>query len=1002
MERLYKYHFNRIYAAVAALFIVLSVLAPVGGMGSAQAAAGNPTASSTTAGNPAASSTIASTPEASNTAAPAHIKVGFFKFAGYHDMDEHGIRSGYGYDFIQMIARYDNDEYEYVGYDRGWENMLSMLDNGEIDILTNVALTPERQEKYLYSSKTIGNDGSLFTVRDDNSTVIPGEYATYDGIVVGSIKDSVQVDEFARFAEQNHFTYSIKTYGTEAEMEQALDDGEVEGIVSIGLRNLQNEKVIEQISKSDMYVITRKENTELMAKINRAIDRLDQESYNWRSELFDKYYHADQGDNISFLTDELEYIEKLNAENYVLRVAVNPDRKPYSYYENGTIVGIIPRIFDEVARRIGLNYEIQVVRTRDEYQKLLSSGNIDACLDDVYSMSEAENDGYKLTDPYLSASLARIVAAEFDGTVHKTAILKDADMKQAQLKELLGNTETVACDTTSQCIEAVKQGYADETFVYSYTVQIAQNEDPGSNLRINILMDYGNEFAIGVPRARDYHLLTILNKGINSIEKEYIQNIITDETDYQVDEIPLGTYLKQNPWVAGTGVALVLLILAVTCLLLARIHYVNRMKVEEENKNRILIEKAQQEAEFKSAEIRARERLEQALKRAQEADNAKSQFLSRMSHELRTPLNAMMGYTQMMKENIESGSMNKEQLLQNLTYSQRASRYLLEIIGDILDIQSIEAGKIQLKKEALNAETYMKNITDMICQEAAEKNISFQYDKTTNMNEEYILDGVRFQQILLNVLHNAVKFTPAGGTVTLKGEAIHQDDQTATLQFTIADTGIGMSREFMEESLFKRFAQENADITSPYDGCGTGLAISRQLLELMDGEISCTSEKGVGTTFVIRIRVEQVKGRRRRTAGRERPNYDLGGIHVLICEDNPLNQDMEKKLLEKMKCQVDIAEDGAIGLEMVERSAPGYYDAVLMDIRMPNMDGLEATRRIRGLNREDVKTMPILAVSANAFEEDVQKSLEAGMNEHLAKPVDGRVLYQKLKEYCGK
>ena len=400
-------------------------------------------------------------------------------------------------------------------------------------------------------------------------------------------------------------------------------------------------------------------------------------------------------------------------------------------------------------------------------------------------------------------------------------------------------------------------------------------------------------------------------------------------------------------------------------------------------------------------EYRNKMRLMQRNRELEQANKAKTNFLSRMSHELRTPLNAVVGYAALLDDNLVSNVMDIKAKRENIESIQRASLYLLQIIGDALDIQTIEHGKIKLRKFDVNAADYMSDIVEMVRLEAAQKHIDFSYERLTNFSEGYHIDGVRLQQVLLNLLHNAIKFTPEGGVIKMTAGAIDQDSTYTTLQFTVSDTGIGMSKEFMENSMYKSFAQENQDISSPYSGCGMGLTICKEIIKLMHGEIQCESEQGKGTKFTFTIKARHInKKQRRRDRSANKPVIDLSGIRVLICEDNPMNQDMEKKVLVRMNCEVDIAEDGKVGVEMFRNSEKGYYNIVLMDIRMPEMDGLQATKAIRSLEREDAKTTPILAVSANAFSEDVRKSIEAGMNEHLSKPVDARILHQKIREYC--
>ena len=404
--------------------------------------------------------------------------------------------------------------------------------------------------------------------------------------------------------------------------------------------------------------------------------------------------------------------------------------------------------------------------------------------------------------------------------------------------------------------------------------------------------------------------------------------------------------------------------------------------------------------EMRQKEEDQKRALEEAFEKATQADQSKGQFLSRMSHELRTPLNAISGYAAVMDQSVTDHKYDEAKTHFYLESISRAVKYQLAILGDLLDIQKIESGKMELVPTETNSAEFLGDIVAMIEPEAKEKGVAFAYERLTHVNETYFLDGVRLQQVLLNLLHNAVKFTPAGGSVKMTAEVIEQHDETNTVKFVISDTGIGMSEEFQRNYLFHSFAQEYGGNTSPYEGCGTGLAISKNIIQLMGGEITCDSKQGEGSTFTVIIPAKHIEKKRRRKMTADYSAYDLSGIRVLLCEDNEMNQDIERRMLEKMHCVVDIAADGKIGTEMFEQSSVGTYDIVLMDIRMPNMDGYEATRTIRAMEREDAKTIPILAVSANSFEEDVQNSLASGMNEHLSKPVDVQTMYEKITRYC--
>jgi len=387
-----------------------------------------------------------------------------------------------------------------------------------------------------------------------------------------------------------------------------------------------------------------------------------------------------------------------------------------------------------------------------------------------------------------------------------------------------------------------------------------------------------------------------------------------------------------------------------------------------------------------------------ALVDAKKANRAKSEFLSRMSHDMRTPLNGIIGMTYLAQE-----IKNPPQTGEYLNKIETASKFLLGLINDVLDMARAESGKMELHPEPYAMQQFLAYIDAVIRPLCREKGIHLVFDLKPVAKHRPLMDPLRFNQLCFNLLSNAVKYTPEGGTVTLRIRDQMLPDNRLSMELEISDTGIGMTREF-QKTMFEAFTQENRDDASPTRGSGLGLAISRKIIDLMGGTVEVFSEPGKGTRYHIHFVFDSVPAETEMQKEPEKHAADytgLAGKHVLLCEDHPLNQELVRTLLTQKGMIVEIAENGLVGTNRFFGSVPGYYSVILMDIRMPVMDGYEAAKTIRAMNRPDAGKVPILAMTADAFTEDIQRCLDAGMNGHIAKPIDPEGLFQTLADIVG-
>ena len=1173
------------------------------------------------------------------------VRVGFFSADGYHVMDSDGSMSGYGYDFLQMMLRYNNWSYEYVGYDKNWGDMLQMLKDGDIDMVTLANKTPEREELYDFSDKSIGTSSTIMTISAENTVITPGDYKTYDGAVVGLVEGSSHNAKFEEYALQKGFTYTPVYYDDIANLLNDLRAGEKLDIaVTSNMRLIHDEVILDEFNSTEYYVLVRKGDQTLLDEINKGIAQLSVYSPDWRSSLFEKYYSDINSKVISLSVDEREYLDQLKKDGTVIKAAMNPELGPYSYFQDGEPRGIAPAIFAEVANRLGLDYVILTSENRWDYKNQLQSGEADVDLTAYLDYSLAQRYNLKETDAYISSTLALLNrrGANLDKNDMVVAIVRDPTEYIGFNKDLITPYQVKEYESIQECIDAVKRGEADATFRYVYIAEQAVKADYTNRLQYTILPEYTFNLCLGISNDRDHRLLSTLNKAVNSLTPAFTQGVILEESMAVEPKQPVMAIAYDHPVLVVAAATFLVLILCLLVLLLVinrgqknrilasketnrfigyvcetydlvtefnlrtrrRTDYCMKdgQLVEEQREYRNLDEAyfagltenpddqklmaeafsenvigqmikeggaerylecrlkneageyrwysyiikaiAQDEQhpqnyvvfkkdiqDAKTDEEKQKQILRDALQAAKSASAAKGTFLSRMSHEIRTPLNAVIGYMSIAKDSAD----NPEKILHCVENSETAAKHLLSIINDVLDISSIESGRMKIAREEFDLRSQITTVSTMFFNQAKAKKVQFDVTLEGVTQEWVIGDSLRLNQILMNLLSNAVKFTPEGGNVKLSVTQVSTDEKNVFMRFTIQDTGIGMSEEYLTR-MFRPFEQESASTAQKYGGTGLGLSVTRNLIDLMGGSIEVTSHQGEGSTFVVSLHFERsdseheqhrnpadyshvrvlivdddkdsceyMKGLLKRcsvkcdvvfngesalkriqgragtkyaydmclmdwnmpgmngieTARRIRrecdPNlpiiiataYDvtevtdeakeigvnrviakplfqstmfdllvstygkyepeapkkrnmelIRGLRILLAEDNPMNMEIAVEILNKAGLVVDTAVDGKQAFDRFTQSPQGSYDAILMDIQMPVMDGYQATAEIRKSTHPEARTIPIIAMTANAFVEDVNAALASGMNGHIAKPVDYDKLYEVLEKFC--
>ena len=889
------------------------------------------------------------------------VKVGFFAMDGYHMMDEEGNRSGYGYDVLRLMARYWDVNYEYVGYDKSWEDMQQMLEDGEIDMVTSARKTPDREEKFDFS-RSIGTNNGILTVRSDNSTIVDGNYSTYNGMRVALLNGNTRNEEFADFADNKGFTYVPSYFDTTAEMDEALQSGNVDAIVTSSLRKINNERIVDKFGSSDFYVIVKKGNTELLDEVNYAIDQMNVVEGDWKTTLYNKNYGSTETKNLKYTEKEKSIIAQYSKDN-PLHVLCDPTRYPYSYNENGEMKGIIPDYFREIADYAGISYEFLTPVTRDEY--IAYQGNKEAT--DISIDTRLETDNYAetkewaLTAPYITMQLAKVTRRDFDGKINVVATV-DQTASNSIADAMAPGAEKLMCSTRQEMMEAVRKGKADAAFVYYYMAQSFVNSDTTGTMTYTLLEQPTFTYRMVVSSTENHVLAGILTKAMYAMPQNLVEDLAAQYTTYKATELTFVDWIRLHP------VVTVLVLLIFGWLLTTMAVIAMRLSARK---------KAQKAAQEKAEEMA------ELAEHAQAANEAKTAFLSHMSHDMRTPMNAIIGFTGIAMKNNPSGEVRN--CLEKINES---SEHLLSLINDLLDLTRVESGKVKYSPVPADVKSITDSALNITKGFLTNRDINFKIQRKEAKLPNVLADPVRLRDVLVNILSNAVKFTPDGGMITFEARCQENgEDGSINMHYRISDTGIGMSEEFIKE-VFEEFAQEDSGARTQYHGAGLGMAIVKKYVDMMGGTISVQSKKHEGTTFTVDIPLEITDQECSKSDTVFSEKVNLTGVNVLLAEDNELNAEIATVQLEEFGINVERAVDGKNAVEIFRNHPEGTFDVILMDIMMPEMNGYEAAKAIRVMNdRPDVKTIPIIAMTANSFAEDVKASQDAGMNAHLSKPI---------------
>lgn len=896
------------------------------------------------------------------------LRVGFYAYTGYHIMDKDGHRSGYSYEVLQRIAQYENVKFEYLGYDCDANEAADMLERGEIDLLPTLRMTPERAERFAFSSEPISNLATMLTVKAGNRSIVAGNYETYNGMTVGmSRRGNGRNQSFINYAAEHGFTYTPIYFDTDEELSLALRTGVITAAVSNRLRKTNNEWIIDTFDPQDCYIAVRKDDSATLQLVNDALTKMDRDDPAWRTTLFDKYNKNIHTSNKLYLTAaEENYIAAHNADGTTFQVLVNPDLYPYSYLdEDGCPTGIMVDLFKLVADRAQLHYSFLAPASRSEYRTMLDSGDADFVIDfsDDYSM--AEDYGYQLTSSYLSAEFSWVMLRSHSGGLHKVIVPDNFNSDSLEMPGLQDISNVKYAASFGDCLAAVRSGDVDACYTYTYQAERAIFDDKYNELRA-MLSDERRSFCIGVRADYDILLLDVLNKSVDSLTRADTVALTNKYINLGQQKFSLVRLAYQYP---------LFVLLIVLCVIITNVCVVLSMRAR-----------------------RFRDLTEAALHRAEEASTAKTEFLSNMSHDIRTPINGIMGMLDIAEENFE----DQARVRDCLTKMRGAASHLLSLVNDVLDMSKIESGSMKLLNNPFDLRVLLQACCDIVEGQIIERKLTFTKQIGPFWHPYLVGSELHVRQVLINILSNAVKYTPDGGTIRFCAKETLYEEGLVHLRMEITDNGIGMSEEFLQH-IFEPFTQEQRSSRTHYKGTGLGMAITKKLVDQMHGSLDVESEPGKGSTFIVRLSLP-VDPTPHPVAAQQPAKQEetptLAGLHLLLAEDNELNSEIAVTLLEAEGAKITAVTNGREAVEAMQHAAPHTYDAVLMDVMMPEMNGLEATRCIRAFEGvgPDEGT-PIIAMTANVFADDVRACLDSGMNSHVGKPLDMRILMREILKY---
>ncbi len=904
------------------------------------------------------------------------IRVGSFEDT-FDYVDEYGVRRGFGYELMQALAGYTGWKFEYVKCD--WSNCFDKLENGEIDIMGDISYTDEREQKMLYSAEPMGEENYILYADLSDTDVVTSDFRSMDGKRVGVLLGTEPEVMLTEWEKKNGIhTEHVNVYNND-DVEKKLADHEIDCFVSLeeSFWSEQGISSVTTVGKSGIYFVINKERSDIKAELDWAMRQLEQDSPFFRSDLYKKYFALDYSQSLT--GKEKAWLE----EHGSIRIGFM-DNAPSVFSmdeETSRLTGTLSEYISYAVDCLGnqtLKLDIQAYENYEEMLQALQDHEIDMIYYVGRNPDFAEKHGFTLTNAAWTYSLMAVTDEQHfkENEVYTVAVPRKNEALKQHIAFSYPQWRLVTYDSLPDATDMLMNEKADCFLMGTSKALKYDNRRDFKSIPLTKTME-----ACFAVRNGEGTLLTILNKTLKTMPSDMLMSALAIY-DSRADKVTFSDFIKDNlPVVFLTSGIFTFSIIGVVLVLLRKAR------------------KAEASAKLAADDTqKLNDRLETALKKAEAASLAKTRFLNNMSHDIRTPMNVILGYAQLMEEELKEKDLPETK--EHLEKLQQSGKLLLSIINNVLDMARIESGKMEIDESYSRIEDIRQSVFIVFDAEARKKKIAFRYSVSVE-HEHVLTDVTKVKEIFVNILSNAMKYTPSGGSVTVSLEELPCDEPGYMIVRTrVSDTGIGMSQDYLTR-IFEAFTREKNTTRSKIAGTGLGMSIVKRYVDLLGGTIQVESELGKGSTFTVTLKLkiaDESYYENRQIENPETGTEILEGRNILIAEDNDLNAEIAEAVLKRAGMKTERVVNGIQCVNMITKMPAGTYDMILMDIQMPEMDGYEAARAIRQLPDREKACIPIIAMTANAFEEDKKDAMAAGMNGHMAKPIQVEQLLSMLAE----